>query len=73
MLHPPAETVNHHWLGAGEVSTGDLGNLRPALTEMRKTAPMEPLWSTISAGQKVKKEILAEQSLWPCIGKREDI
>jgi len=28
------------------------------MEEMRKTAPMEPVWSTISAGQEAKKEIL---------------
>jgi hypothetical protein len=33
MLHPPAETVNHHLLGAGEFSTGEMGNFQPALTE----------------------------------------
>ena len=32
MLHPSAETVNHHLTGAGEFSTGDLGNFQPALT-----------------------------------------
>jgi hypothetical protein len=32
MLHPPAETVNHHLLGAGEFSTGEMGNFQPALT-----------------------------------------
>jgi hypothetical protein len=31
-LQPPAETVNHHLTGAGEFSTGDLGNFQPALT-----------------------------------------
>ncbi|MGA2773988.1 MAG: hypothetical protein ABSG26_24585, partial [Bryobacteraceae bacterium] len=33
MLHPPAETVNHHLLGAGEFSTGEMGNFQPALTQ----------------------------------------
>ena len=32
MLYPSAETVNHHLTGAGEFSTGDLGNFQPALT-----------------------------------------
>ena len=32
MVYPPAETVNHHLTGAGEFSTGDLGNFQPALT-----------------------------------------
>jgi len=32
MLNRPAETVNHHLPGAGEFSTGDLGNFQPALT-----------------------------------------
>ncbi len=32
ILHPPAETVNHHLAGAGEFSTGELGNFQPALT-----------------------------------------
>jgi hypothetical protein len=30
--------------------------------KMRKTAPMEPVWSTIGVGQEAKKEILAELS-----------
>ena len=34
MLYPPTETVNHHLTGAGEFSTGDLGNFQPALTEV---------------------------------------
>jgi hypothetical protein len=33
ILNPPAETVNHHLTGAGEFSTGDLGNFQPALTQ----------------------------------------
>ena len=33
ILHPPAETVNHHLAGAGEFSTGELGNFQPALTK----------------------------------------
>ena len=37
MLYPPAETVNHHLTGAGEFSTGDLGNFQPALTSSRTT------------------------------------
>jgi hypothetical protein len=32
MMYPPAQTVNHHLTGAGEFSTGDLGNFQPALT-----------------------------------------
>jgi hypothetical protein len=28
------------------------------MEQMRKTAPMEPVWSTISPGQEAKKEIL---------------
>lgn len=32
MLYPPAETVNHHLTGAGEFSTGTLGNFQPVLT-----------------------------------------
>jgi hypothetical protein len=36
MLHPPAETVNHHLTGAGENSTGETGNFQPALTCLRK-------------------------------------
>jgi selenocysteine lyase/cysteine desulfurase len=35
MLHPPAETVNHHLLGAGEFSTGEMGNFQPALTQVK--------------------------------------
>ncbi|MCZ2076057.1 MAG: YaaC family protein [Bryobacterales bacterium] len=33
MLYPPAETVNHHLTGAGEFSTGTLGNFQPVLTD----------------------------------------
>ena len=33
MLNPPAETVNHHLTGAGEFSTGKMGNFQPELTE----------------------------------------
>jgi hypothetical protein len=33
ILNRPAETVNHHLPGAGEFSTGDLGNFQPALTQ----------------------------------------
>ena len=33
MLHPPAETVNHHLTGAGEFSTGKMGNFQPELTD----------------------------------------
>ena len=36
ILQPPAETVNHHLTGAGEFSTGDLGNFHPALTHSAK-------------------------------------
>jgi hypothetical protein len=32
MLNPPAETVNHHLTGAGEFSTGRMGNFQPELT-----------------------------------------
>ena len=32
MVHAPAETVNHHLAGAGEFSTGEMGNFQPALT-----------------------------------------
>jgi hypothetical protein len=31
--HPPAESVNHHLIGAGEFSTGILGNFQLELTE----------------------------------------
>jgi hypothetical protein len=31
ILHPPAESVNHHLTGAGEFSTGEMGNFQPAL------------------------------------------
>lgn len=36
MLYPPAETVNHHLTGAGEFSTGTLGNFQPVLTPVEK-------------------------------------
>ena len=39
ILQPPAETVNHHLAGAGEFSTGDLGNFQPALTQLPWTLP----------------------------------
>jgi hypothetical protein len=32
MLNPSAETVNHHLTGAGEFSTGRMGNFQPELT-----------------------------------------
>jgi hypothetical protein len=32
MVYQPVETVNHHLAGAGEFSSGDLGNFQPALT-----------------------------------------
>src|SRR5580693_17218 len=32
ILSPSAETVNHHPTGAGEFSTGEMGNFQPALT-----------------------------------------
>ena len=35
ILYPPAETVNHHLAGAGEFSTGEMGNFQPALTRRR--------------------------------------
>ena len=38
MLDPTAETVNHHFNGAGGFSTGDLGNFQPALTITSKPA-----------------------------------
>src|SRR3954454_21518071 len=34
IFHPPAESVNHHITGAGEFSTGTMGNFRPELTVM---------------------------------------
>ena len=36
MVYPPVETVNHHLTGAGELSTGDLRNFHPALTNLVK-------------------------------------
>jgi hypothetical protein len=33
IFHHPAETVNHHLPGAGEFSTGTLGNFQPELTD----------------------------------------
>jgi hypothetical protein len=36
------------------------------MEEMRKAAPMEPVWSTISAGQEAKKEILGY--VYSCVG-----
>ena len=35
MLNPSAETVNHHLAGAGEFSTGRMGNFQPELTRSR--------------------------------------
>src|SRR5579862_6086420 len=32
MLHRPAVSVNHHLAGAGEFSTGTMGNFQPELT-----------------------------------------
>ncbi len=32
MLHRPADFVNHHLAGAGEFSTGTMGNFQPDLT-----------------------------------------
>jgi hypothetical protein len=32
ILSPSAETVNHHPVGAGEFSTGEMRNFQPALT-----------------------------------------
>jgi hypothetical protein len=32
IVNQTAETINHHLPGAGEFSTGDLGNFQPALT-----------------------------------------
>ena len=32
IVNPPAGTVNHHLPGAGEFSTGGMGNFQPALT-----------------------------------------
>jgi hypothetical protein len=32
MLHRPADFVNHHLAGAGEFSTGTMGNFQPELT-----------------------------------------
>jgi hypothetical protein len=36
MVYQPVETVNHHLAGAGEFSSGDLGNFQPALTELQE-------------------------------------
>jgi hypothetical protein len=35
IYHSPAETVNHHLMGAGEFSTGIMGNFQPVLTRGR--------------------------------------
>jgi hypothetical protein len=32
VYHPPAESVNHHLVRAGEFSTGTMGNFQPVLT-----------------------------------------
>jgi DNA replication protein DnaC len=37
ILHPTAESVNHHLTGAGEFSTGVMGNFQPALTIPRRS------------------------------------
>jgi hypothetical protein len=42
IVNPPAETVNHHLAGAGEFSTGDLGNFQPALTRRPKQTERRP-------------------------------
>jgi hypothetical protein len=44
ILYPPAETVNHHLTGAGEFSTGDLGNFQPALTIHAQAADFKWFW-----------------------------
>jgi hypothetical protein len=36
MLHRPADFVNHHLAGAGEFSTGTMGNFQPDLTLWKK-------------------------------------
>jgi len=51
MLHPPAETVNHHLLRAGEFSTGEMGYFQPALTR-RPATVSEYLKAAETAGLK---------------------
>jgi hypothetical protein len=37
ILHRPVDFVNHHLAGAGEFSTGTMGNFQPDLTDCGKT------------------------------------
>ena len=37
----------HHLTGAGEFSTGEMGNFQPALTQLR---PGEAAWETVIGG-----------------------
>jgi hypothetical protein len=38
ILHRPADSVNHHLPGAGEFSTGIMGNFQPELTRLHRPA-----------------------------------
>ena len=40
ILHRPANFVNHHLSGAGEFSTGTMGNFQPELTLSTKSCQM---------------------------------
>ncbi len=42
MLHRPADFVNHHLAGAGEFSTGTMGNFQPDLTDGGVTGQRRP-------------------------------
>src|SRR6478609_2370408 len=43
MFHPPAGTVNHHFVRAGEFSTGRMRNFQPELTQLRFKCGWSPL------------------------------
>src|SRR6476646_1215242 len=43
IFHPPAETVNHHFVRAGEFSTGRMRNFQPELTQLRFKCGWSPL------------------------------
>ena len=53
ILHPPAETVNHHLTGAGEFSTGEMGNFQPALT-LERSRGKPPMRNCSNSGNPVR-------------------
>ena len=52
MLHPPAETVNHHLLRAGVFSTGEMGYFQPALTLRTRLYCRRPRLTHVSGTSK---------------------